>query len=84
VGTLANIYPSVSGNRAGVIPAHVTQISPAVYSLPERVSPIRGQLVRGRRVTFALEREATLVPGETVSIEIKSSLFGPAPDSIPN
>lgn len=79
VGTPANIYPTVSLQETGVIPARVLQISPAVYSLPERASPIRGQIVRGREVVLELEREANLIPGETVSIEIESSLFQPAP-----
>jgi HlyD family secretion protein len=77
VGTPANIYPSVSIRDTGVVSAHVVQISPAVYSLPERVSPIRGQIVRGRRVTLALDTQVQLVPGETVSIEMESSLFEP-------
>lgn len=75
VGTPANIYPTVSIKDVGVVSAHIAQISPAVYSLPERVSPIRGQVVRGRRITFELDEAAYLVPGETVSIEIESSLF---------
>lgn len=75
MGTPANVYPTVSMRQVGVIRARVVQISPAVYSLPGRASPIRGQVVRGRRVTFALDEEVDLVPGETVSIEIESSLF---------
>ena len=77
IGTPANIYPTVSLRETGVIDAHVIQISPAVYSLPERASPIRGQIVRGRRVVLELNEEANLIPGETVSIEIESSLFKP-------
>lgn len=77
IGTPANIYPTVSLRETGVIDAHVIQISPAVYSLPERASPIRGQIVRGRRVVLELDQEANLIPGETVSIEIESSLFKP-------
>ena len=77
VGTPANIYPTVSMRDVGVITGSVTQISPAVYSLPGRASPIRGQVVRGRRVTFELDEQVELVPGETVSIEIESSLFEP-------
>jgi multidrug resistance efflux pump len=72
VGTAAKIYPSVSIRTSGIIPAHVTQVSPAVYSLPDRASPVRGQVVRGRRVTFELDEQRALVPGETVSIEIRS------------
>lgn len=75
VGTPAIFYPSVSLKDTGVIPGHVLQISPAIYSLPERVSPIRGQVVRGRRVIFELDKEVTLVPGESISIEIEASLF---------
>lgn len=80
IGTPANIYPTVSMGEIGVVKARVTQISPAVYSLPGRASPIRGQTVRGRRVTFELEEPVVLVPGETVSIEIESSLFESASD----
>lgn len=79
IGTTANIYPTASISDVGVVTAHVVQISPAVYSLPERVSPVRGQVVRGRRITLALDEEVQLVPGETVSIEIESSLFESAP-----
>jgi multidrug resistance efflux pump len=75
IGTEANIYPTVSSRETGVIPAKVVQVSPAVYSLPERASPIRGQTVRGRQVVLELEKEANLVPGETVSIEIESIFF---------
>jgi len=78
IGTSARIYPSVSIQTTGVIPARVTQISPAVYSLPERVSPIRGQIVRGRRITFSLDKNHKLVPGETVSIEIQSGFLTPS------
>ena len=77
IGTPANIYPTVSMKDTGVLPGRVIQISPAVYSLPERVSPIRGQIVRGRQVVLELDQEANLIPGETVSIEIQSSLFKP-------
>lgn len=77
IGTPANIYPSVSIRETGVVAAHVVQISPAVYSLPQRVSPIRGQVVRGRRITLALDDNVLLIPGETVSIELESSLFEP-------
>lgn len=77
-GTPATVYPTVSLRETGTLPARVAQISPAVYSLPERVSPIRGQIVRGRVIVLELMKEAKLVPGETVSIEIESSFFTPA------
>lgn len=79
IGTPANIYPTASLRETGVIRGRVAQVSPAVYSLPERASPIRGQVVRGRRVVLELEVQVNLIPGETVSIEIESSLFQPAP-----
>jgi HlyD family secretion protein len=78
IGTPANIYPTVSLRETGVIRGRVSQVSPAVYSLPERASPIRGQVVRGRRVVLELEQQVNLIPGESVSIEIESSLFKPA------
>ncbi|MDF1859072.1 MAG: biotin/lipoyl-binding protein [Verrucomicrobiales bacterium] len=77
IGTPANIYPTVSLRETGVISGRVAQVSPAVYSLPERASPIRGQVVRGRRVVLDLDEVVNLIPGETVSIEIESSLFTP-------
>ena len=78
IGARANIYPTVSMDKVGVISARVAQISPAVYSLPGRASPIRGQAVRGRRIIFDLEEQVALVPGETVSIEIEGSRFSSA------
>ena len=81
IGTPANIYPTVSLQKTGVIRGRVAQVSPAVYSLPERASPIRGQIVRGRRVVLELDEEPNLIPGETVSIEIQSSLFRPVPQA---
>ena len=77
VGTNARILPSVSLGNSGIISAHVVQISPAVESLPEQLSPIRGQVLRGRRVTFMLDERVDLTPGERVSIELLANEPGP-------
>jgi multidrug resistance efflux pump len=57
-----------SGNGANV-PVVIESISPEVSALPGRVSPIRGQSIRGRRVVFSiLDENHGLVPGQTVRI----------------
>ncbi len=48
--------------------AKVTAIAPEIQTLPGRVSPIRNQPIRGRRIMFALDGEHSLIPGETVRI----------------
>jgi HlyD family secretion protein len=48
--------------------ATVESIAPEVQALPGRMSPIRGQVVRGRRVLLRLDNDRTLTPGETVMI----------------
>ncbi len=55
-------------NGGGFTRAVVTAIAPEIQTLPGRVSPIRNQPVRGRRILFALEGEHTLIPGETVRV----------------
>ncbi|MBT3296445.1 MAG: HlyD family efflux transporter periplasmic adaptor subunit [Verrucomicrobia bacterium] len=49
-------------------PATVTAIAPEIQTLPGRVSPIRNQPVRGRRIRLAIVGEHALIPGETVWI----------------
>lgn len=48
--------------------ATVTAIAPEIQTFPGRVSPIRNQPIRGRRIMFAIQGEHTLIPGETVRI----------------
>ncbi len=48
--------------------ATVTAIAPEIQTLPGRVSPIRNQPIRGRRIMFALKGDHSLIPGETVRI----------------
>lgn len=50
------------------INATVESIAPEVMALPARVSPIRGQPLRGRRVILKLEGVHDFIPGETVQI----------------
>ncbi len=49
-------------------PATVTAIAPEIQTLPGRVSPIRNQPIRGRRIMLAITGEHALIPGETVRI----------------
>jgi HlyD family secretion protein len=51
-----------------VFPVTVEAIGPEVRALPGRVSPIRGQSIRGRRIVFQFTGDHDLIPGETVVI----------------
>jgi len=53
--------------------AVVESISPDVQALPGRVSPIRGQTVRGRRVIMRMKDSTGMIPGETVQIRLGGS-----------
>jgi multidrug resistance efflux pump len=53
------------GLRVGAV---VESIGPEVQTLPGRISPIRGQPLRGRRVMLKLEGPHDFIPGETVKI----------------
>ena len=55
--------------------AVVESISPDIQGLPRRISPIRGQSLRGRRVMIRLQEEHDLVPGESVQVQIGHSLW---------
>ena len=48
--------------------ATVTAIAPEIQTLPGRISPIRNQPIRGRRIMFAVNGAHSLIPGETVRI----------------
>lgn len=56
-----------AGDTAGV-GAVVESIGPEVQALPGRISPIRGQTLRGRRVLLKLDDGHNFIPGETVRI----------------
>lgn len=48
--------------------ATVVSIAPEIQALPSRVSIVRGQTMRGRRVILEVEGENNMLPGETVRI----------------
>ena len=76
VGQTATIQPTVTKLNGEKLVAEVTSVSPGVFSLPGRVSPIPGQAVRGQRVVFELvNSNVELLPGESVTIEIHSTLM---------
>ncbi len=52
----------------GTFKAAVTAIAPEIQTLPGRVSPIRNQPIRGRRVLLSIVGEHPLIPGETVRV----------------
>lgn len=68
VGMKAYLTP-VSGHGA-VIEARVHAITPEIYTLPQRASPIMGQMSRGRRVVLTTGPDSGLLPGEGVEIHI--------------
>ncbi|MBU0677004.1 MAG: HlyD family secretion protein, partial [Verrucomicrobia bacterium] len=53
--------------------ATVTAMGPEILPLPGRVSPVPGQVVRGRRVILVPDEETDFLPGEAVSIQILGS-----------
>lgn len=69
VGMKAFLTP-VSGHGP-VVEAQVEAITPEIYTLPERASPIMGQLSRGRRVMLSVQSDSGLLPGEGVEIHIR-------------
>jgi hypothetical protein len=79
IGFLPEVYLAdvKTGRRATIWRMHgarrqfrgtIESIAPDIRALPGRITPIRGQVVRGRRVILAIEGTHDLVPGETVRI----------------
>ena len=56
------------GPKNRQVPATVVSIAPEVQALPGRISPIRDQPLRGRRVVLQLEGQHDFIPGETVQM----------------
>jgi multidrug resistance efflux pump len=76
VGQVASIRPSVTKLNGTHLFAKVSSVSPGVFSLPGRVSPVPGQAVRGQRVVFEIiDSDLELLPGESVAIEIQSTFM---------
>jgi multidrug resistance efflux pump len=59
--------------RGTSVGAVVESIGPEVQTLPGRISPIRGQPLRGRRVMLKLDALHDFIPGETVKISAADS-----------
>lgn len=56
------------GNPMRKTAAVVESVEPEVRALPGRISPVRGQSLRGRRVVFSLLESHDFLPGETVRV----------------
>lgn len=57
-----------SNFKGGHATATVASVEPEVRALPGRISPIRGQSMRGRRVRLKIDGPHDFVPGETVRV----------------
>lgn len=68
VGMKAYLTP-VSGHGP-VIEAEVVALTPEIYTLPSRASPISTQVARGRRVVLKVDKDCGLLPGEGVEIHV--------------
>lgn len=51
-------------------PARVTVLGPEILALPNRVSPVPGQTIRGRRIVLVVDAENSFLPGESVDIHL--------------
>lgn len=51
-----------------VVHAEVVALTPEIYTLPQRASPIVSQASRGRRVVLKVDNDCGLLPGEGVEI----------------
>lgn len=67
VGQVVSVWREAE-NRKQQSSGVVVSVSPDIQWLPELVSPIAGQQVRGRRIKIRLTDEHALLPGETVQI----------------
>ena len=68
VGQKTRVYRK-SGSK-NVYSAVVVSIAPEIQALPARVTVIKGQSIRGRRIILQIEGEHDMVPGETVRITV--------------
>ncbi len=64
-------YLTTVSGYGPVINAEVVALTPEIYSLPARVSPISSQASRGRRVILKIEDDCNLLPGEGVEIHFR-------------
>lgn len=61
-------YLTTVSGYGPIIEAEVVALTPEIYSLPTRVSPIASQASRGRRVVLKVDPDCDLLPGEGVEI----------------
>lgn len=61
-------YLTTVSGYGPVVEAEVMALTPEIYSLPARVSPVVSQASRGRRVVLKIENDCDLLPGEGVEI----------------
>ncbi len=64
------VYVQRKSKRGSKVEATVTTISPEIRALPGRISPIKNQPIRGRRVMVTLGRDDSFIPSETVRITV--------------
>lgn len=74
-GDAVTVWRTTADARA--IPALVQSIAPEIEALPGRVSPIRGNPLRGRRIVVQCQSGThDLIPGETVRVQLSEpSMF---------
>ncbi len=53
--------------------AKVVSLAPEIFALPNRVSPMSNQTIRGRRVLIRLTEAHDFIPGETVRVRTGSA-----------
>ena len=72
-----SVWVTRESNARNRVEGTVEAIAPDVQALPGRISPIRGQAVRGRRIYVQFDvAKLELVPGETVLIEDQPTRLG--------
>ncbi len=69
-GMRAFVEPAHRDLFTRLTPARIVTVSPDIAWLPTRVSPIRNQTIRGRRIVVELEGPIAAVPGEAVNIYV--------------
>jgi multidrug resistance efflux pump len=65
-GNEALIWRERDGKQMDAI---VESIAPDVRTLPQRISPMNSQTIRGRRIVLTVAANNDLIPGETVRIQ---------------
>ena len=78
VHDLAVGMPATIARHSGLgaaFAATVVEAGPEVEALPQRVSPVPGQTIRGRRFILQLSSATDLIPGEAVRIQLQRSVW---------